>query len=156
MADPQAQAAPVVRTVRTQWKGRLRSEARVRDCVPFIIDEPPNRGGRFEHPTPAEYTLAALTGCAAAHVEMFAKEVGMPLVDLTIEGRLTMLPVRSEEDGGGGGVQGIELELTVTSPGTAEQFRRVRELLRSQCVLYRFAKAATKVEDRWMLVSPAG
>lgn len=155
MAEAQTQAAPVVRTVRTEWKGQLRSEARVRDCAPFTIDEPPNRGGLFEHPTPAEYTLAALTGCSAAHVEMFAKEVGMPLLGCRIEGRLEMVPVRPAAEGGGGGVRRIGLDFTVTSPGTPAQFRKVQELLRSRCVLYRFAQAATEVVDRWTLVAPA-
>lgn len=156
MAGTRPQGAPVVRTVRTEWKGQLRSAAQVRDCAPFTIDEPPNRGGLFESPTPAEYTLAAVTGCAAAHVEMFVKEVGMPLAGCRVDGRLEMVPIQMPEEGGGGGVQRIELDFTVASPGTEAQFREVQELLRSRRVLYRFAKAATEVVDRWKLVPPAG
>ena len=154
MAETQTPAAPVVRTVRTEWKGRLRSTAQVRDCAPFTIDEPPNRGGLFESPTPAEYTLAAVTGCAAAHVEMFAQEVGMPLAGCRIDGRLEMVPVRTPEEGGGGGVRRIELDLVLTSSGTEAQLKKVQELLRTRCVLYRFAQAATEVVDRWTLAAP--
>lgn len=80
----------------------------------------------------------------------------MPLAGCRVDGRLEMVPIQMPEEGGGGGVQRIELDFTVTSPGTEAQFRKVQELLRSRCVLYRFAKAATEVVDRWKLVPPAG
>ncbi|MCE2454094.1 MAG: hypothetical protein J4F48_15070, partial [Nitrospinae bacterium] len=67
----------ITRVANAQWMGDLRARIQARDCPEFSSDEPVERGGLFEHPTPAEYMLGALTGCGAAHVELFANEVGM-------------------------------------------------------------------------------
>ncbi|MEE9275318.1 MAG: OsmC family protein [bacterium] len=145
----------ITRTAHTEWKGDLRAEIRVRDCAPFYSDEPKGRGGLFEHPTPAEYTIGALTGCSAAHVEMFAKEASLPLEGCRVEGRLTMghFPEEDERSRNGGVVE-ISLDIEVTSPGTEAQFEKVKALFREQCVLYRFARAAAPVKDVWTLVRP--
>ena len=50
---------------------------------------------------------------------------------------------------------GIDLKFVVTSSGTEEQFQAVQKLFRDRCVLYRFAKAAAPLTERWELI-PAG
>ncbi len=152
----QTDVKTVTRVARTQWRGTLRAEVQVRDCPSFFTDEPKGRGGLYEHPTPAEYTVAALTGCSAAHVELFAKEAGLPLADCQVEGKLTLghFPA-DDERSRNGGVTGIELDIRVTSSGTEAQFERVKALFREQCVLYRFAKAAAPVKDNWKLIRPS-
>ena len=68
----------ITRMAYTEWKGDLRAEIRAPNCAPFYSDEPKGRGGLFEHPTPTGYTIGALTGCSAAHVEKFAPQSGRP------------------------------------------------------------------------------
>lgn len=146
----------VVRAVRARWRGDLRAEMRVRDCPPFSSDEPAERGGLFEHPTPAEYALGALTGCGAAHVEIFAREVGMPLADCRVEGRLAMGRFAPDDPRArNGGVTGVELDIFVTSTGSAEQLEEVKRKFRAGCILYLFMRAATQVRDEWILSRPA-
>lgn len=145
----------ITRVANAQWKGSLRAEIQVRDCAPFFSDEPKERGGLFESPTPAEYVISAISGCSVAHVEMFAKEVGMLLDDCQVEGRLTMGSIAADASlARTGGVAGIELDIRVTSSGTEAELHKVRDMFREKCVLYRFAKAATNVNDSWELVSP--
>lgn len=154
MAD-HAGADTITRTVQAIWKGSLRSEAHVRDCPSFLIDEPEVRGGLFEHPTPAEYVLSGLSGCSVAHVDMFAKEVGMPLTGCRVNGRLTMGRFGPDDERSrAGGIQGIELDVEVTSSGTQEEMDRVRDLFREKCILYLFAKSAVPVTDNWTLIPP--
>lgn len=145
----------VTRTARAQWKGDLRAEIRTRGCPAFASDEPKERGGLFEHPTPAEYLLGALAGCAAAHVEMFARRVGMPLEDCRSEGRLTMARFAAGDPrGANGGVTGVELDIHVISTGSEEQLERVKALFRRGCVLRLFVSAAAPVRDEWLLSRP--
>ncbi len=152
----QTDVKTITRTVNAKWKGDLRSEAQVRDCPPFFTDEPKGRGGLFEFPTPAEYVLSGLSGCSVAHVEMFAKEVGMPLTDCRVEGRLTMGRFEPDDERSrAGGILGIEFDIEVTSPGTREELDRVQQLFREKCVLYLFAKSAVPVTDSWTLIPPA-
>lgn len=146
MAD-QTEGGTITRTAQAKWKGDLRSEVRVRDCPPFFIDEPKARGGLFEHPTPAEYVLSGVSGCSVAHVDMFAKEVGMPLEACRVDGRLVMSRT--------GGIEEIALDIEVTTSGSREQFERVRGMFRERCILYLFAKKATAVTDTWTLTPPA-
>ncbi len=145
----------ITRSVHAEWRGSLRSEARVRDCPPFFTDEPEARGGLFEHPMPAEYIVSGLSGCTVAHVEMFAKEVGMPLEGCRVDGRLTMGRFEIGDDRGrNGGILGIELDVEVVSTGTEEELDRVKKPFRENCILYLFTGSATSVEDRWTLVRP--
>ena len=111
----------VTRSVRSDWKGDLRSEAHVRDCPPFFTDEPKGRGGLFEFPTPAEYIVSGLAGCSVAHVEMFAKEVGMPVEDIHVDGRLTMGHFDPDDERSrAGGILGIPVLGAIEAPGTLE------------------------------------
>ena len=151
----QSESNTVVRVANAQWMGDLRARIQARDCPEFASDEPLERGGLFEHPTPAEYMLGALTGCGAAHVEIFAKEVGMPIDDCAIEGRLTMERFApGDPHAENGGVTGVELEVHVTSAGSAEQLEEVKEKFRAGCILYLFMSAATSVTDNWTLKRP--
>ena len=145
----------VTRSVRSDWKGDLRSEAHVRDCPPFFTDEPKGRGGLFEFPTPAEYIVSGLAGCSVAHAEMFAKEVGMPFEDIHVDGRLTMGHFDPDDERSrAGGILGIELDIEIVSSGSLEELERVKALFREKCVLYLFAKAAVPVVDEWTLARP--
>ncbi len=146
----------LTRRVNAQWRGNLRAELTVRDCPPFVSDEPAERGGLFEYPTPAEYMLGALAGCAAAHVEMFAAQVGMPLADCRVEARLTMERFApGDAHAVNGGVSGVELEVHLTSSGSAEELEEVKGLFRAGCILYLFMSAAASVQDAWFLHEPA-
>lgn len=143
----------ITRTVRADWKGSLRAEIHARECLPFYSDEPVARGGLFEYPTPAEYVISGLSGCSVAHVEIFAREIGMPLDDCHVEARLDMARLAPDDERGrNGGILGIELDITVTSSGTEDELERVKALFREGCILYLFAKSAVPVEDRWTLV----
>jgi uncharacterized OsmC-like protein len=134
----------------------MRSEVSVRDCKPVLIDEPPGRGGLYEYPTPAEYTISAIAGCSVAHIELFAQDVGLQLEDCRVEGGLTLAHFEPDDERGkNGGVLGIDLKFFVTFSGTEEQFQAVQRLFRDRCVLYRFAKSAAPLTERWELI-PAG
>ena len=116
----------------------------------FFSDEPVVRGGLFEHPTPAEYIISALSGCSVAHIEIFSRETGMPLDDCHVDARLNMaLLAPDDERGRNGGILGIEL---VTSSGGEDELESVKALFRKGCVMYLFAKSAVPVEDRWTLM----
>ncbi|MCY4384991.1 MAG: OsmC family protein [Nitrospinae bacterium] len=145
----------ITRVANAQWMGDLRARIQARDCPEFSSDEPVERGGLFEHPTPAEYMLGALTGCGAAHVELFANEVGMTIDDCAIEGRLTMERFSpGDPHAENGGVTGVELDIEVTSAGSAEELDEVKEKFRAGCILYLFMSTATRVNDNWTLKRP--
>ncbi len=145
----------ITRVANAQWMGDLRARIQARDCPEFSSDEPVERGGLFEHPTPAEYMLGALTGCGAAHVELFANEVGMTINDCAIEGRLTMERFSpGDPHAENGGVIGVELDIEVTSAGSAEELDEVKEKFRAGCILYLFMSTATRVNDNWTLKRP--
>ena len=151
----QTKVESVTRVAAAQWKGSMRSEVSVRDCEPVIIDEPPGRGGLYEYPTPAEYTIAAIAGCSVAHIELFAKEAGMPLEDCRVVGGLELAHFEPDDERGkNGGVLGIDLKFYVTSSGTEEQLGQVKQLFHDRCVLYRFAKFAAPLTEEWVLTPP--
>lgn len=142
----------ITRTVRAEWKGSLRAEIHARECPPFYSDEPVRRGGLFEHPTPAEYLISSLSGCSVAHVEMFAREIGMPFDDCHVETNITMAPlVAGNSQGKKGGILGFEMDITVVSSGSEDELERVKSLFRNGCIMYLFMKSAAPVEDRWKL-----
>lgn len=51
----------------------------------FILDEPEDLGGMNLGPTPKEALAAALAGCVAITVKMYANRSGWPLEDVFVE-----------------------------------------------------------------------
>ena len=97
----------------------------------FFSDEPVVRGGLFEHPTPAEYIISAISGCSVTHIEKFCREIGMPIDECHVDARLNMARlVPDDERGRNGGIMGIELVITVTSSGAEDKFKSVKALFR--------------------------
>ena len=56
----------------------VRTDVQVRSHV-FVADEPAEVGGSDAGPTPYEYLLAALAGCMAMTLRMYADRKGWPL-----------------------------------------------------------------------------
>jgi putative redox protein len=62
----------------------LRCEVTVRDHE-FVSDEPEDKGGGNEGPTPTELLLSALGGCTAMTLRMYAEHKGLKLEEVEVE-----------------------------------------------------------------------
>ncbi len=51
----------------------------------FVIDEPPEADGQDLGPTPAEYLAAALGGCTAVTMKMYAQRKGWDLQNVEVK-----------------------------------------------------------------------
>src|SRR5438270_14029888 len=52
---------------------------------PLVADEPPEKGGEDEGPSPQELLAASLASCTAITVEMYAKRKGWDVGDVSVD-----------------------------------------------------------------------
>ena len=127
-----------------------RTDVRIRD-LSFVIDEPKERGGTNQGPTPTDTALAALIGCTNVIGHKCADKLGVDIGHLFIEA--------SCEFDRRGVTLSEEIEtpftsvvLTVASDGNASQeaLEQVGREVAKYCPLSKlFEAAGTKLEVDW-------
>jgi putative redox protein len=110
-----------------------------------VSDEPPEKGGNDEGPSPTRLLLASLAACTATTVEMYADRKGWELgsveVEATRDSDELEEPVR------------YSVEVRIPAPLTDEQAERIK-VIASKCPVHRTLTGAVEIEDSVELVAP--
>lgn len=126
------------------------SQVAVRDLV-FAIDEPTERGGTNQGPTPTDTALAALIGCTNVIGNKCAKSLGIEIGHLNIS-------ATCEFDRRGVTLQEeinvpfsrIDLHIETDRAVAAEDLARLQEEVAKFCPLSKlFRQAGTVIEETW-------
>ncbi len=110
-----------------------------------VSDEPPEKGGNDEGPSPTRLLIASLAACTAETVEMYADRKGWELgsveVEATRESAEREEPVR------------YSVEVRIPAPLTGEQAERIK-VIAGKCPVHRTLTGAVEIEDRVEPVAP--
>jgi putative redox protein len=109
-------------------------------------DEPLERGGGDQGPTPLELLAASLATCTAVTLEMYAQHKGWDLGAMTVEAEYS-LPER-------GSATCFRLLLRLPADLAEEQVRRL-EAIAARCPVHRVLEGEVRFEERIELVEPA-
>jgi uncharacterized OsmC-like protein len=113
-----------------------------------VADEPENLGGTDTGPTPYDYLLAALGGCTAMTLRMYADRKGWPLESVTV--RLSQDRIHAKDCGEceteEGRIDRIGREIELGGPLDEEQRRRLMEVA-DMCPVHRTLKREVLVEN---------
>ena len=128
-----ARATPTVR-------GRLAEGRAELSAGPYTwrSDLPPALGGTGTAPTPTQYLLGALAGCAVAFIhDTLAPLLGVRVDDMTVVARC-----RADARGLLGmegaipDLEDIEIEISVATPDSAERLAALEAVWRERCPIY--------------------
>jgi putative redox protein len=125
----------------TQLKQNLQVESRVAG-VATRMDETPEQGGEGAGLTPQETLLAALTGCTAMTLRLYAQRKQWPLEGVSIRGTLER-PAPGAADPATRIVQHVALE----GPLDDEQRKRLMEIA-GKCPVHRILQGPVALEER--------
>ena len=127
--------------VETRTVGGLRVEARSGE-VSVVLDEAVANGGEGSGLSPSETLLAALSGCAAMTMTLYARHKKWPLEGVRIAARL-------ERPGPGQAEQPQRIVQTVelTGPLDADQRKRLLEIA-GRCPVHRTLEGPLVLEER--------
>ncbi len=113
-----------------------------------VADEPENLGGTDTGPTPYDYLLAALGGCTAMTLRMYADRKGWPLESVTV--RLSQDRIHAKDCGEceteEGRIDRIAREIEIGGPLDEKQRRRLMEVA-DMCPVHRTLKREVLVEN---------
>lgn len=110
----------------------------------LTVDEPPDKGGDDQGPTPQELLAASLAGCTAITVEMYARrkgwDVGLAEVECTYEKPADRTaPTR--------------FELTLRLPAALSEEQRERlQMIATRCPVHRTLAGEVEFYDRLELI----
>jgi uncharacterized OsmC-like protein len=139
-------SAEEVRVVARTGEG-LRTEMEV-DGHALVADEPTGLGGTDAGPTPYDYLLAALGGCTAMTLRMYADRKGWPLESVTV--RLSQDRIHATDceecETEEGRIDRIEREIELEGPLEEEQRRRLVEIA-DMCPVHRTLNSEVLVEN---------
>ena len=114
----------------------------------LVADEPESLGGTDAGPTPYDYLLAALGGCTAMTLRMYADRKGWPLESVTV--RLSQDRIHARDCGEceteEGRIDRIKREIEMVGPLDEKQRRRLLEIA-DMCPVHRTLKAEVLVEN---------
>lgn len=127
--------------VTTRTLGGLKIESRA-GGVTVRMDEPVEGGGEGTGPTPSETLLAALSGCTAMTLTMYAKRKQWPLTNVIVSATLER-PGASEPGKPQRIVQTVQLEGALD----AEQRARLLEIA-GKCPVHRTLQGPLVLEER--------
>ena len=114
----------------------------------LVADEPESFGGTDAGPTPYDYFLAALGGCTAMTLRMYADRKGWPLESVTV--RLSQDRVHATDceecETEKGRVDRIGREIELVGPLDEKQRRRLLEVA-DMCPVHRTLETEVLVEN---------
>ena len=139
-------SSKVARVVATTGEG-LRTEVEA-DGHNLVVDEPQSLGGTGAGLTPYDHLLAALGGCTAMTLRMYADRKGWPLETVTV--RLSQDRVHATDceecETEEGRIDWIEREIELAGPLNDEQRRRLLEVA-DMCPVHRTLNSEVVVEN---------
>ena len=114
----------------------------------LLADEPTRLGGTDAGPTPYDYLLAALGGCTAMTLRMYADRKGWPLESVTV--RLSQDRIHATDCGEceteEGRIDRIEREIELVGPLEENQRHRLLEIA-DMCPVHRTLNSEVLVEN---------
>ncbi len=110
------------------------------------VDEPPERGGGDEGPSPQELLAASLASCTAITMEMYAKRKGWTIGK--VEVAVDYTPAER------GCPTRFRLELRLPADCTEEQRERL-QVIAAKCPVHRTLEGEVMFEDTVTLVDPS-
>jgi putative redox protein len=116
----------------------------------FIIDEPLSKGGDDAGPNPYDALLAALAGCKAITVQMYARRKGWPLegVSLTLNhAKIHADDCEDCESDAKGKIDVIEVDIAFEGDLNEEQLQRLKEIS-ERCPVHKTLITETKIRTR--------
>lgn len=144
--DPDAaRGAPAVTATLVNGHARLSSGA-----FNWDADLPPAIGGGNLAPSPTQYLLGALAGCAVAFLrDTLAPQLGIQLDDVRAIARCTtdtrgLLGM----DGVAADLAAIELDIEVSSPEPAERLEELYRIWLERCPIYLAIKKPNEITAR--------
>ncbi|HWF54264.1 MAG TPA: OsmC family protein [Solirubrobacteraceae bacterium] len=111
----------------------------------MLADEPAERDGDDEGPSPEELLAASLASCTAITMEMYAKHKGWDLGPVEVE-----VQYRPAERGC---PTRFKLALRLPSDCTEEQVQRL-QVIAAKCPIHRTLEGEVMFEDRIELIQP--
>jgi putative redox protein len=106
------------------------------------LDEPTENGGTGTGLTPSETLLAALTGCAALTLKLYAQRKQWPLTGVRIRATLERPPSGAPDP-----TQKIVQTITLEGPLDAEQRARLLEIA-GKCPVHKTLQGPLALEER--------
>jgi uncharacterized OsmC-like protein len=121
-------------------------------------DLPPALGGTGSAPTPTQYLLGALAGCAVA----FIHDTLAPQLSITVDDLSVVARCRADArgllgmDGAIPDLEEIEIEISIATSESAERLATLEEAWRERCPIYLAVVKANQASVRLTLAEPAG
>ncbi len=112
----------------------------------LVADEPAERGGDDEGPSPQELLAASLASCTAVTMEMYAKRKGWDIGPVEVQ--VEYAPAER------GCPTKFKLALRLPNGCSEEQIERLR-VIAAKCPVHRTLDGEVMFEDRIELVEPA-
>ena len=147
-----ARATPAVRGRLVEGRAELSAGA-----YTWHSDLPPALGGTGSPPSPTQYLLGALAGCAVAFIhDTLAPQLGITVDDLTVVARC-----RADArgllgmDGAIPDLEVIEIEISVATSASAERLAALEEVWRARCPIYLAVIKANQASVRLTQLEPA-
>ncbi len=153
-ANPErARTTPAVRGRLVDGRAELSAGA-----YTWHSDLPPALGGTGSAPSPTQYLLGALAGCAVAFIhDTLAAQLSLTVDDVTVVARC-----RADARGLLGmegaipDLEEIEIEISVATPDSAERLAALEEVWRERCPIYLAVVKPNQASVRLAQAEPAG
>jgi uncharacterized OsmC-like protein len=99
------------------------------------VDEPTGLGGKDSAPNPVEYILVALGSCQEITYRLYADALGIPLtgVSVKLRGLVDLAGFFAVDDSVRPGFQSIEAVVTLESPASEDDLRKLKETVDRHC-----------------------
>jgi len=121
-------------SVKSQQRDGFQSAVTVRNFT-VTVDQPAGFGGTNMGPKPSEYVLVALASCQEITYRLYADALGIEVnsISVKLEGRQDLRGFLSLDKNIRPGFQEIRGTVEIDSPATAEDLRRLKDLVDRHC-----------------------
>lgn len=144
-ADPQKAQASF--SAQSRLGDGVNSTVAIRQFV-VPVDEPEGLGGADKAPNPVEYILAALGSCQEITYRLYADSLGIPLdgVSVKLTGEIDLRGFFNVDPSIRAGFQRIEAEVTLDSPASEADLRRLKQIVDEHCPVLDILRNPTPVD----------